>query len=118
MGMPVDNLIAPGVDNEVARLTRQEYQPTTRPGKADAEYEAAARMAKHILLYDLKEMIWPDAREEFAFDFMACGTAIGRLDVGGEGVPAPDCCLSRRGHLLQPGVRTAPGIERRCPWTS
>lgn len=76
--MPVDNHIGPGVDNEVARLGRKEWVPTTIAERQMPEWEAAARLAKNVLLNDLREQEWPSNREQLAFDMVIAGTCIAR----------------------------------------
>lgn len=73
---PQDNFIADGVDNLQSRLGRREYEPTTRPTKNTPDIEAAARMAKDVLLFDMEEQLWADKREECAGDVIIGGTGI------------------------------------------
>jgi hypothetical protein len=73
--MPVDNLIAPGVDNEVSRLVRKEYIPNTHADEQQPEFEAAARLAKDLLLHDIREQRWADIRTASAFDLTIGGTS-------------------------------------------
>lgn len=73
---PVDNMIATGIDNEVARLGRKEYVPETTADSGQPELQQAARTAKNVLLYDLEQMVWADIREALMFDLSAMGTCI------------------------------------------
>jgi hypothetical protein len=73
--MPVDNLIAPGVDNEVSRLVRKEYIPNTHADDQKPDLEAAARLAKDLLLHDIREQRWADIRTASAFDLTVGGTS-------------------------------------------
>jgi hypothetical protein len=76
--MPVDNLIAPGVDNEVSRLVRKEYIPNTHADDQKPDLEAAARLAKDLLLHDIREQRWADTRTALAFDLTVGGTCTAR----------------------------------------
>lgn len=73
---PVDNMIATGIDNEVARLGRKEYVPETTADSSQPELQQAARTAKNVLIYDLKQMVWADTREAIMFDLVATGTCV------------------------------------------
>lgn len=73
---PVTNLIAPAVDNEVARLGRRELVPDTSPRKNEPKLEAASRAAKNIMLWELAQQAWPDIREQVNFELVMSGTAI------------------------------------------
>lgn len=73
-----DNRIAVGVDNTVSRLTRNEYEPTVIAERHIPEWEAAARLAKDLLIHDLEKQAWPDSRDAFAFDLTVFGTCGGR----------------------------------------
>ena len=80
---PVTNYISKSVDQEVARITRQEYEPnvqrTTGLGQtSDPELAAASRMSKDLLLHDLRQNRWMDTREALAFDMTVTGTCCGR----------------------------------------
>jgi len=75
---PVTNLIAPAVDNEVARLGKREYVPSVIAYRNIPEQEKAAKLAKDVLLYDLQQMAWADKREALAFDLMVTGTCVAR----------------------------------------
>jgi hypothetical protein len=75
---PQDNFIADGVDNLQSRLGRREFEPSTRPTKNTPEIEAAARLAKDVLLYDMEEQLWADKREELSGDIIIGGTGIAR----------------------------------------
>lgn len=74
----IDNRIAPGVDNTVSRLTRNEYEPSVIAERHIPEWEAAARKAKHVLVHDIERQHWPDLRDQLAFDLTVFGTACGR----------------------------------------
>src|ERR1700690_2147006 len=74
LGLPVDNIIAPTVDNEIVRLGRREDVPQTTPRKNTPELIAAARLSKGVLQFGLKEVGFPELREQLAFDLVATGT--------------------------------------------
>lgn len=75
---PVTNLIAPAVDNEVARLGRRELVPDTQPRKNEPKLEAAARAARNMILWELAQQAWPNTREEINFELVMSGTAVMR----------------------------------------
>lgn len=64
---PVTNIIAPSVDNEVARLSRKEYLPDTSAGKHEPEWMAAARLAKDIVKWEMSKQMWDSKREQATF---------------------------------------------------
>jgi hypothetical protein len=76
--MPVTNLIAPAVDNEVSRLARKEYVPDTSAGKNKPEWIAAAKLAKEILIYETARETWDDKREHLCFNLCIDAVAICR----------------------------------------
>jgi hypothetical protein len=71
---PVTNLCAPAVDNEVSRLTRKELVPDTSVSRNQPEWMAAARLAKDIVKWEMSKQMWPDKREETAFNLCVDGT--------------------------------------------
>lgn len=76
--MPEDNLIKPGVLNEVSRLVRKEYVPNTLADAQRPDFEAAARLSKELLLHDLQVQRWADIRHGLALDLMVGGTCTAR----------------------------------------
>lgn len=77
---PVTNIIAPTVDNEIARLGRKELVPDTSAGQNKPEWQAAARLAKDILMWEMAKEIWADKREEIYMNF--CTDAVSILRTG------------------------------------
>ncbi len=75
---PVTNLIAPAVDNEVSRLSRKEYVPDTSAGKNKAEWIAASKLAKEILMYEMGRQVWDEKREHLCFNLCIDAVAIAR----------------------------------------
>lgn len=73
---PVTNIIAPTIDNEVSRLGRKELVPDTSAGKNKPEWQAAARLAKDILMWEMSKEIWADKREELYMNFNVDGIAV------------------------------------------
>lgn len=73
---PVTNIIAPSVDNEVARLGRKELIPDTSAGKNKPEWQAASRLAKDILMAEMAREVWPDKRDELHMNFCLESIAI------------------------------------------
>lgn len=65
---PVTNIIAPAVDNEVARLSRKEYVADTSAGKNAPAWMAAARLAKDIVTWEMTKQIWEAKREQTCFN--------------------------------------------------
>lgn len=77
--MPVDNHIGPGVRNLVARLGRQELEPSVPPeSSSDPQLTAAARVGRDWLLYDMRQENFDDLREQLAEWLCSVGHAIGR----------------------------------------
>lgn len=78
----VDNCIPEGVDNEVSRLMKKQFEPNThvRPTKLRPDLQAAAEMAGDALMYDLDMMNWPSIRGQFTFDTVIGGTGFLRGD--------------------------------------
>jgi len=66
---PVTNIIAPSVDNEIARLGRKELVPDTSPAKNKPEWQAAARLGKDLLIAEMAKQIWADKRDELYLNF-------------------------------------------------
>jgi len=75
---PVTNIIAPAVDNEVARLTKKEYVPETATSKRHQDWLAAARLAKDYVTWQVNSRAWGDKREQLAFNLCVDETAIAR----------------------------------------
>lgn len=73
---PVTNIIAPTVDNEVSRLGRKELVPDTSPSKNKPEWQAAARLAKEILTWEMAKEVWADKREELYMNLCIDAVAI------------------------------------------
>lgn len=102
--MPVTNMIAPAVDNEVSRLSRKEYVPDTSAGKNKPEWIAAAKLAKNILAHEMKNQVWDDKREHLCFNLCIDAIAICRTwwdenDIEQTLVAAPDavqCPMCKR----------------------
>lgn len=67
---PVTNIIAPSVDNEVARLGRKELVPDTSPAKNKPEWQAAARLGKDLLMWEMAKQIWAEKRDELYLSFV------------------------------------------------
>lgn len=63
---PVDNRIKIGVNNEVSRLTADEYEPNVVGGEDSPGVDAAARAATEYLKLALKDQRWPAIRELWA----------------------------------------------------
>jgi len=76
---PVQNEVAPAVDNEMSMLLRKKFSPETAPTKDDPEYADAARLVKDLLEHDLEEQNWIEARHSNTFDLITAGTAIMRV---------------------------------------
>ena len=77
---PVTNIIAPSVDNEIARLGRKELVPDTSPAQNKPEWQAAARLAKDILTAEMAQAVWGDKRDEMYLNF--CIDAVTILRTG------------------------------------
>jgi len=73
---PVTNIIAPSVDNEVARLGRKELVPDTSPAKNEPELQAAARLGKELLMWEMAKQIWSEKRDELYLNFCIDALAI------------------------------------------
>lgn len=92
---PVTNLIAPAVDNWVARLSRKEYTPDADAGRKTPEYLAAARLAKHIMSWEMRREDWGVKREALCFNLVIeavsnCRTWWDENDVEQTLVASPD----------------------------
>ncbi len=75
---PVTNIIAPAVDNEVARLGRKEFVPDAQPGQNKPEWMAAARLATDILDWEMGKSLWAQKREDLAFNLLIDAVSIMR----------------------------------------
>ena len=75
---PVTNIIAPAVDNEVARLTKKEYVPEAAASRTQPDWIAAAALAKDIVTWDMSQNAWAEKREEVALNLCIDETAIVR----------------------------------------
>jgi len=73
---PVTNIIAPSVDNEIARLGRKELVPDTSPAKNKPEWQAAARLGKDLLMAEMAKQVWADKRDELYLNFALDSVAI------------------------------------------
>jgi len=73
---PVTNIIAPSVDNEVARLGRKEFVPEAEPGKNQPEWMAAARLATDILKWEMGKVLWEQKREDVSFNLLIDAVSI------------------------------------------
>lgn len=61
---PVDNRIAPAVDNEMSRLGRKEYVADATVAQRKPEWMAAAELAKDIVKWEMSKQLWGDRRDE------------------------------------------------------
>jgi hypothetical protein len=75
---PVTNIIAPAVDNEVARLTKKEYVPEAAASRNQPDWIAAAALAKDIVTWRMAQSMWAEKREQVAFNLCIDETAIVR----------------------------------------
>ncbi len=75
---PVDNHIGAGIRNLVGRLLKKEYEPSPRPDDRKPELEAAARLYRDILLWDVEDQKFKTRVDEpIVDDLVTMGTAIG-----------------------------------------
>ena len=75
---PVTNIIAPAVDNEVARLTKKEYEPETAADRTEPDWIFAAKLAKDIVTWQMLKVLWKEKREQLAFNLCIDETALVR----------------------------------------
>lgn len=75
---PVTNIIAPAVDNEVARLGRKEFVPDAQPGKNKPEWMQAARLATDILQWEMGKSLWSQKRDDLGFNLLIDAVTIMR----------------------------------------
>ena len=73
---PVTNIIAPAVDNEVARLTKKEYEPEAAASRNEPDWIFAANLAKDIVTWEMSKQMWQEKREQLAFNLCIDETAI------------------------------------------
>jgi hypothetical protein len=73
---PVTNIIAPAVDNEVARLTKKEYVPEAAADRNQPDWVAAASLAKDIVTWEVSKQMWKEKREQLAFNLCIDETAV------------------------------------------
>lgn len=72
---PVDNKLAPGVINELSRLTRREYVPQIEALRGLPRIQNAALAAKQYLQWSLRQQHWDDVRFAHARETFVCGTS-------------------------------------------
>lgn len=53
-----DNMVGEGVKNLVDRITRKQYEPSTRANARTPELEAAAKLRRDLLIHDQKKANW------------------------------------------------------------
>lgn len=75
---PVTNIVAPAVDNEVARLTKKEYTPEAAAHRDQPDWLAASSLAKDIVTWEMSKVMWKDQMEGLAFNLCIDETAIVR----------------------------------------
>lgn len=99
---PVTNIIAPTIDNEVARLGRKEFIPDAEPEKNKPEWMAAARLAKDICRWEMGKNLWEVKRDDLAFNMLIDAVSILRtwwdendsdlaLIASGQSMSCPGC---------------------------
>jgi hypothetical protein len=75
---PVMNITRVAIRNEIARLSKKEYQPETMASKNEPAWIAAARAAKDILVSEAIRLSWGPKREDAVFNFVVDGTLVCR----------------------------------------
>lgn len=119
---PVTNIIAPAVDNEVARLTKKEYAPEVAVSRNKPDWIYAASLAKDIVTWDMAQQMWAEKREECAFNLCIDETVILRtcwderttevIAVGATGAVICSSCEKKLASPVLPASMIETGIPQ------
>jgi hypothetical protein len=73
---PVDNRLAPGVINELSRITRREYVPMVEPLRGLPRVADSALAGRRYLQWALRQQHWEDIKFAHAREAFICGTSV------------------------------------------